>query len=121
MSINGAAADDLLFLGLRKVAGDYNDLGRIYPKIWHVDKSFMSVERTASMRYLGLAALKNEGGPTTFDNQAGERFVSNQYHKEIGLGVAFSRTRIDDNLYKRQSRPYILGQQTHMLKTQDIH
>jgi hypothetical protein len=63
MSINVAAAYDLLFPGLRKVAGDYKDLDRIYPKIYHVDKSFMSVERTASMRYLGLAALKNEGPP----------------------------------------------------------
>ena len=33
------------------------------------------------MRYLGLAALKNEGGPTTFDNQAGERYVYNQYQQ----------------------------------------
>lgn len=121
MSINVAAAYDLLFPGLRKVAGDYKDLDRIYPKIYHVDKSYMSVERTASMRYLGLAALKNEGGPTTFDNQAGERYVYNQYHKEIGLGYAFTRKMIDDNLYKRQWKPSNLGLQKSFNQTKEIY
>ena len=73
------------------------------------------------MRYLGLAALKNEGGPTTFDNQAGERFVYNQYHKEIGLGYAFTRKMIDDNLYKRQWRSSNLGLQKSFNQTKEIY
>ena len=121
MAISVAQAYDLLFPGLRKVAGQYKDLDRIYPKIFKVDKSFMSVERTASMRYLGLAALKNEGGPTTFDNQAGERYVYNQYHKEIGLGYAFTRKMIDDNLYKRQWQPSNLGLQKSFNQTKEIY
>lgn len=121
MAISVAAAYDLLFPGLRKVAGDYKDLDRIYPKLFHVDKSYMSVERTASMRYLGLAALKNEGGPTVFDNNAGERYVYNQYHKEIGLGYAFTRKMIDDNLYRRQWKPSNLGLQKSFNQTKEIY
>jgi hypothetical protein len=121
MAVSVAQAYDLLFPGLRKVAGQYKDIDRIYPKIYKVDKSYMSVERTASMRYLGLAALKNEGGPTTFDNQAGERYVYNQYHKEIGLGYAFTRKMIDDNLYKRQWQPSNLGLQKSFNQTKEIY
>jgi hypothetical protein len=35
----------------------------------------MALERTAEMAYLGYAQLKTEGGNTTFDNAAGERFI----------------------------------------------
>ena len=48
----------------------------------------MALERTAEMRYLGLAQLKTEGGQTQFDNGAGERYIYNQEHTEIGLGYA---------------------------------
>ena len=121
MAVSVAQAYDLLFPGLRKVTGEYKDLDRIYPKIYAVDKSFMAVERTASMRYLGLAALKNEGQPTVFDNQAGERYIYNQYHKEIGLGYAFTRRMVDDNLYKRQWKPSNLGLQKSFNQTKEIY
>jgi hypothetical protein len=61
------------------------------------------------MRYLGLAQLKTEGGQTAFDNNAGERYVYNQEHVEIGLGYAITRKAIDDNLYKTQFHPSNLG------------
>ena len=109
------------FLVYVKVAGEYKDLDRIYPKIYQVDKSYMAVERTASMRFLGLAGLKNEGAPTVFDNQAGERYIYNQYHKEIGLGYAFTRRMVDDNLYKRQWRPSNLGLQKSFNQTKEIY
>ena len=121
MAVSVAQAYDLLFPGLRKVTGEYKDIDRIYPKIYAVDKSYMAVERTASMRYLGLAALKNEGAPTVFDNQAGERYIYNQYHKEIGLGYAFTRRMVDDNLYKRQWRPSNLGLQKSFNQTKEIY
>ena len=81
----------------------------------------MAVERTASMRYLGLAYLKTEGGPTQFDNQAGEMWVYNQQHTEVGLGYAFTRKMIDDNLYKRQWRPSNLGLQKSFNQTKEIY
>lgn len=121
MAINLAAIRDLLVPGLRKVTGEYKDLPRIYDKIYEVGKSNMAVERTASMRYLGLAALKNEGGATTFDNNAGERFVYNQGHNEIGLGYAFTRKAIDDNLYKSQFKPSNLGLQKSFNQTKEIY
>ena len=121
MAINLAAARDLLVPGLRKVTGEYKDIPRIYDKIFEVGKSNLSVERTASMRFLGLAALKNEGGATTFDNNAGERYVYNQEHIEIGLGYAITRKMIDDNLYKSQFKPSNLGLQKSFNQTKEIY
>jgi len=120
MAASVAQAYDLLLPGLAKVTGKYKDLDRIYPKIFEVSKSYMAVERRAQMRYLGLAFLKNEGGPTSFDNRAGERYVFNQYHKEVGLGFAFTRRLIDDNLYKAQWGPSNLGLQRSFNQFKEI-
>lgn len=121
MAVNLAAIRDLLVPGLRKVTGEYKDIPRIYDKIFEVGKSNMSVERTASMRFLGVAALKNEGGATTFDNGAGERYVYNQEHIELGLGYSVTRKMIDDNLYKTQFRPSNLGLQKSFNQTKEIY
>jgi hypothetical protein len=46
---------------------------------------------------------------TSFDNDAGERFVYDEEHNEIALGCAITRKAIDDNLYKTQFHPSNLG------------
>jgi hypothetical protein len=73
------------------------------------------------MRYLGLAQLKTEGGQTSFDNGAGERYVYNQEHNEIALGYAITRKAIDDNLYKTQFQPSNLGLIESFQQTKEIY
>lgn len=109
MAVNLSAIRDLLLPGLRKVTGEYKDLPRLYDKVFEMGTSNMAVERVASMRYLGIAALKNDGSATTFDNNAGEVYVYNQEHKGVGIGYAITRNAIDDNLYKAQFKPSNLG------------
>jgi hypothetical protein len=81
----------------------------------------MALERTAEMRFLGLAQLKTEGGQTAFDNNAGERYVYNQEHTEIALGYAITRKAIDDNLYKTQFHPSNLGLIESFQQTKEIY
>jgi hypothetical protein len=81
----------------------------------------MALERTAEMRFLGLAQLKTEGGQTAFDNNAGERYVYNQEHTEIALGYAITRKAIDDNLYKTQFMPSNLGLIESFQQTKEIY
>ena len=88
MAINVAAIRDLLLPGLRGVTGEYKQWPAIWPKLFDQGKSEMAQERTASMRFLPLAQLKQDGGQTFFDNNAGEAFVYNQLHVGIGLGYA---------------------------------
>ena len=121
MAVNLSAIKDLLLPGLRGVEGKYEMIPSQYDKIVTKHDSKMALERTAEMRYLGLAQLKTEGGQTAFDNGAGERFVYNQEHTEIALGYAITRKAIDDNLYKTQFHPSNLGLIESFQQTKEIY
>lgn len=120
MAVNLSAIRDLLLPGLRKVVGEYKDIPTLYDKVFETGKSNMQVERVASMRYLGIAQLKQDGGATAFDNNAGEQYVYNQEHKGVGIGYAITRNAIDDNLYKAQFKPSNLGLQKSMNQYKEI-
>jgi len=121
MAVNLSAIKDLLLPGLRGVEGKYEMIPSQYDKIFTKHESKMALERTAEMRYLGLAQLKTEGGQTAFDSGAGERFVYNQDHSEIALGYAITRKAIDDNLYKTQFAPSNLGLIESFQQTKEIY
>lgn len=121
MAINLAQIKDLLLPGLRAVEGKYKMIPSQWDKIFKKTKSNMALERTAQMRYLGLAALKTEGGQTAFENGAGERFIYNQEHFEVALGYALTRKMIDDNLYKTQFQPTNLGLNESFAQTKEIY
>jgi hypothetical protein len=121
MAVNLSAIKDLLLPGLRGVEGKYEQIPSRYDKIFTKFDSKMALERTAEMRYLGLAQLKTEGGQTAFDNGAGERYVYNQEHIEIGLGYAITRKAIDDNLYKSQFAPSNLGLIESFQQTKEVY
>jgi hypothetical protein len=121
MVVNLSQIKDLLLPGLRGVEGKYEQIPSQYDKIFAKHESKMALERTAEMRYMGLAQLKTEGGQTSFDNGAGERFVYNQEHIEVGLGYAMTRKAIDDNLYKTQFAPSNLGLTESFHQTKEIY
>ena len=121
MAVNLSAIKDLLLPGLRGVEGKYEMIPSQYDKIFTKHDSKMALERTAEMRFLGLAQLKTEGGQTAFDNNAGERYVYNQEHTEIALGYAITRKAIDDNLYKTQFHPSNLGLIESFQQTKEIY
>ena len=121
MAVNLSAIKDLLLPGLRGVEGKYEMIPSQYDKIFTKHDSKMALERTAEMRYLGLAQLKTEGGQTAFDNGAGERFIYNQEHTEIAFGYAITRKAIDDNLYKTQFHPSNLGLIESFQQTKEIY
>lgn len=120
MSVTISQIRDLLFPGLRGVVGQYQQIPTQWSNVFEKGTSKMAVERTAEMRYLGLAVVKNEGGATTFDNASGQRFIYNQEHLELGLGYAITRKAIDDNLYKEQFNPSNLGLMNSFKQTKEI-
>ena len=106
--------------GLRGVEGKYSQIPTQWDKVFEKTKSNMALERTAEMRYLGLAALKTEGAATQFDNNAGERFTWAFVHVEVALGYAITRKAIDDNLYKAQFNPTNLKLQEAFAQFKEI-
>jgi len=121
MAVNLSAIKDLLLPGLRGIEGKYEMIPSQYDKIFTKHDSKLALERTAEMRFLGLAQLKTEGAQTSFDNGAGERYIYNQEHTEIGLGYAITRKAIDDNLYKTQFHPSNLGLIESFQQTKEIY
>ena len=109
MSINLAQIKSLLVPGLYTLTGKYPSIETQWSKVFDVKKSTLTTEVSAQMRYFGLAALKQEGGPTTFDNNAGQRFTYNATTNEVGLGFSITRKAIDDNQYKSQFSPNVKG------------
>lgn len=109
MAINLAAERDLLLPGLAAVTGQYRQIEPQWKRIYRTITSKMQIERTAQVRYLQLAALKEEGAQTLFDNNAGQRWMYNMEPIEAGLGYAITRKAIDDNLYKSDFNPMNLG------------
>lgn len=120
MSISISAIQQLLFPGLFAITGQYEEIPTQWDHVYDRGVSKMALERSEEMRYLGLAAIKNEGGPTKFDNAAGQRFLYNQSHLEIGLGYAITRKAIDDNLYKEKFNPMNLGLARSFRQTKEI-
>lgn len=96
---------DLLKPGLYAVEGKYDMIPNQWSQVFTTRKSTLAVERKVQNRFLGLAQLKSEGGQTSFDNNAGQRFVYNAESFEVGLGYAITRKAIDDNLYKSEFNP----------------
>lgn len=121
MPIALSSIRDLLLPGLWAVTGDYQQLPRVWDKVFKTRNSNMALERSVSMRYLPVAYLKQEGAPTTFDNASGERYVYNQEHNEISLGFAITRKAIDDNLYKSEFGPSVMGLRNAFLRTEEIY
>jgi hypothetical protein len=121
MAVNSSAIKDLLKPGLRGITGKYQMIPTQWEKVFTKHNSKLAVERTAEVAFVGLAQLKGEGAQTAFDNAAGERYVYNQEHSEIGLGYAITRKSIDDNLYKTQFHPSNLGLIESFMQTKEIY
>ena len=121
MPIALAQVRDLLQPGLWAVTGKYPQLPRVWDKIYQTRKSNMALERSVSMEYMDIATVKTEGGPTSFNNTPGEKFVYNQEHIELARGFAITRKTIDDNLYKTEFGPNALGLREAFLRTEELY
>ncbi len=109
MAINLAAIRDELRPGLYEVDGEYPNIPTEYKRVFKQKESTLSVERKTQMAFLSYAQLKQEGGATEFDNNAGQRYVYNAATYEVGLGYAWTRKAIRDNLYKSEFKPTNMG------------
>ncbi len=121
MPIALSSIRDLLLPGLWAVTGEYKQLPRVWDRIFQTRQSNMALERSVSMRYLPVAMVKQEGAPSTFDNASGERYVYNQEHLEFSLAFAITRKTIDDNLYKSEFGPSVMGLRNAFLRAEELY
>lgn len=107
MAVNLSQIKNLLLPGLYEVSGQYDSIPTEFSKLFKTQKSTMTVESSVQMRFLGLAALKQEGGATTYDNNAGQRYVYNARTQQVGLGFSMTDMALEDNLYKKDFLPTV--------------
>ncbi|MCA6108106.1 hypothetical protein [Bradyrhizobium cenepequi] len=99
----------MLLPGLWAVTGKYDQLPAVRKQIFRERQSNMALEQTTSMRYLAQAFVKQEGGTTSADNAMRQMFTYNQTHLELAVLFAITRKAIDDNLYKAEFGPAVMG------------
>lgn len=109
MPIALSSIRNLLLPGLWAVTGKYDQLPAVRKQIFVERKSNMALEQSTSMRYLAQAFVKPEGAPSQADNASGQRYTYNQTHNELAVLFAITRKAIDDNLYKTEFGPAVMG------------
>jgi hypothetical protein len=109
MPIALSSIRNLLLPGQWAITGLYEQLPAVRKQVFKERKSNMALEQSTSMRYLAQAYLKQEGSPSQADNASGQRFTYNQTHNELAVLFAITRKAIDDNLYKAEFGPAIMG------------
>src|SRR3569832_123815 len=100
---------NLLLPGLWAVTGKYDQLPAVRKRLFKERKSNMALEQSTSMRYIAQAYVKQEGAPSQADNASGQRYTYNQTHNELAVLFAITRKAIDDNLYKTEFGPAVMG------------
>jgi len=114
MSINLASIAKQLTPGLMAVTGKYKEVPLEFDAVFTKKTSTLNMERSLQARYLGMAALKADGGATVFDNNAGDRYTYNMQPINAGLGYVITRNALADGLYKDAFTPTNLGLQNSM-------
>ena len=111
MPVNLISIRNELYPGLKAITGLYDKIPAQWDKVFDPDTSSEVIERHSDMAFLGLATFKNEGAAVVYDNNAGDRFLYNIEHQEVGLAYAITRKAIDDNQYRSKFRTSNLGLQ----------
>jgi len=100
MAINSAAIRDLLWPGLLRVEGEYQEITDDSLSLFEKKKARFEVERSVTVAALPLPMIKGEGAATQFDNLAGQRYVYNMEPAEVSSGFAVTKRAILNNVYK---------------------
>jgi hypothetical protein len=98
-----------LLPGQWAITGKFDQLPAVRKRIFKERKSNMALEQSTSMRYIAQAYIKQEGAPSQADNASGQRYTYNQTHNELAVLFAITRKAIDDNLYKTEFGPAVMG------------
>jgi len=121
MTVNLGSIYNLLSPGLFAVEGKYKEIDATWKKFYKTSKATLANEQTASMRYLGTAVPKTEGGPIYYDNNSGQRFIYNQTHTEVAIGYSITQPAIVFNQYKKDFNTSNLGLQKSFSNTKQVY
>lgn len=76
----------------------YNDFKVEYTDIFETHKSRKAWEEDVSVSSFGLAQVRGEGAPVTYDSEQ-QGFLTRYTHVEYALGFMITKNMVDDDLY----------------------
>ncbi len=89
----------LIYPGLNAVWGmDQKDHPKEYTALFDVETSDRNYEEDLGTQGFGLAAVKAEGGPISYD-EAKQTYVTRYVHTVYGIGFIITREMMEDDLY----------------------
>lgn len=89
----------LLWPGLNAIWGEYKDYAGEYKELFDTQSSDKAYEEDQLIPGLGLAPIKTEGAPTSYDALS-QGITSRYTHLAYSLGFVLTREALDDNQYK---------------------
>lgn len=90
----------LLWPGIHSIWGQTYDAHPVeYTDLYEMDKSTRAYEQDVQVTPFGLAPIKGQGAPITYDSEM-QGWVSTYSHIAYALGYIVTKEEIDDNQYK---------------------
>ncbi len=119
MTINTGAIQSLLRPGLAAVFGDYEMYPSQWTEIFEKHTSDKAVEIEVETKLLGLAAIRQEGAATLFDDM-GQRIVTSYVHKYTSIGFIITAQAMADNLYQSRFPVQAKALKNSMAQTKEV-
>jgi hypothetical protein len=99
MAINSGSFAKALWPGVKSWYGDaYDEYGVEWTKLVDTETSRRAFEEIVGGSYFGLASVKNEGSPVTYDS-ARQGFTTRFNHVVYALGFIITREAYEDDQY----------------------
>lgn len=120
MAIVRAAIRDLLIPMANSVFFDHKTYESSYKEIYTTTRSNMAQEHDIELRPFGLAQIKEEATPFSYDNGFGQRNKTNYIHQTVSLGFGISKEALMDNLYANRYMTMVNMLKQSMNVTKDV-
>ena len=118
--ITSSSFAKLLWPGLNAIYGKaYNDYPQEWDKLFEMNKSDRAYEEDVGLSSFGLASVKNEGAPITYDSER-QGFTSRYNHVVYALGFMITREIYEDDQYGKVGSQKAKGLARSMRQTKEI-
>lgn len=118
--INSSSFAKALYPGVNAWYGKaYNEYATEYNKLFETYKSTRQFEEDVGVSSFGLAVVKPEGAPITFDSER-QAFITRYNHVVYALGFVITREIMDDDQYDVVGQRKAQGLAYSMRQTKEI-
>lgn len=118
--ITSSSFAKLLWPGLNSIYGKaYNDYAVEWDKLFDTNKSDKAYEEDVGLSSFGLASVKGEGAPITYDTER-QGFTSRYNHVVYALGFIVTREIYEDDQYGKVGAQKAKGLARSMRQTKEI-